>query len=113
MGKKSNVNPDHFKTAGREPQGQDVVHEVQRQQYAEAKIREKRTDPGTAANDVSAQPSDDAGGRQGVSSKKGKQSSAQKMDSTRHNFDTVPAAQPVAGAFGKRPPESGDETKEE
>ncbi len=105
MGKKSNVNPDHFKTAGREPQGQDVVHEVQRQQYAEAKVREKRRDPLTAEQDLVAPPSPDTGGRQGVSSKKGKRSTAQKMDSARNNFDTAPAASPVAGAFGKMPPE--------
>lgn len=31
MSKKSNVNPDHYKTAGREPQGHDVLQEAERQ----------------------------------------------------------------------------------
>ncbi|MEO7653617.1 MAG: hypothetical protein ABIZ80_24425 [Bryobacteraceae bacterium] len=38
---KSNVNPDHYKTAGREPIGRDVIQEVQRQDFAESKAREK------------------------------------------------------------------------
>ncbi len=101
MGKKNNVTPDHFKTAGREPQGQDVVHEVQRQKYADTKVLEKRRDPLTAADDVASPPSPDTEGRQGVSSKKGKRSTAKKMDAARDNFDTTPAASPAAGAFGK------------
>jgi len=104
MSKKSNVNPDHSKTAGGEPQGQDPVR-VERQPFAEAKIREKRGDPLTAERDLAAPPSPDTAGRQGVSSKKGKRSNAQKMDSARNNFGTTPAASPVAGAFGKMPPE--------
>ena len=55
MSKKSNVNPDHSKTAGGEPQGQDPVR-VERQPFAEAKIREKRGDPLTAERDLAAQP---------------------------------------------------------
>ncbi len=39
---KNNVNPDHYKTRGRDPQGRDVVHQVERAQYAEAAAREKR-----------------------------------------------------------------------
>jgi hypothetical protein len=31
MSKNINVNPDHYKTRGREPQGQDVVHDLQRE----------------------------------------------------------------------------------
>ena len=37
MSRKSNVNPDHYVQAGRGRQGQDVVHEVERQ-----KLKEKR-----------------------------------------------------------------------
>lgn len=49
MSKHNNVNPDHYKTAGREPQGQDVAHEVQRQEFAEIKAKEKRRKPRPAA----------------------------------------------------------------
>jgi hypothetical protein len=106
MSKYNNVKPDHFKTAGREPQGRDVVHDVQRQQFAESKVREKRDDPGTGHQDVAAPPSPDTEGRQGVSSKKGKRSSAKKMQSTRHNLDSIPATSKTPGASG----EEGDDT---
>ena len=55
MAKKSNVNPDHYKTAGREPQGQDAVHKVQKQDFTEAKAQQKkrsaqkRKKPGSSA----------------------------------------------------------------
>ena len=35
MSKKNNVNPDYYKTRGREPIGQDVVHELQRQELTQ------------------------------------------------------------------------------
>jgi hypothetical protein len=31
MSKNINVNPDHYKVAGRERQGEDVIHRTQRQ----------------------------------------------------------------------------------
>ena len=37
MSKKSNVNPDHYKTAGRGRQGEDIVQEIQTQQYAQSR----------------------------------------------------------------------------
>ncbi len=36
MGKKNNVNPNHYKTRGRERQGDDIVQEVHKQEYAQA-----------------------------------------------------------------------------
>ena len=42
MSKNNNVNPDHYKTAGREPQGQAVAHEVERQSFAKEKAHEKQ-----------------------------------------------------------------------
>lgn len=39
---KHNVNPDHYKTAGREPQGRDVEHHVEKSQFAEERARERR-----------------------------------------------------------------------
>jgi len=53
----NNVNPDHYKTAGREPQGQDVVHEVLRQQFGEAKAKEKGSESrGRAKNATKPRP---------------------------------------------------------
>ncbi len=40
MGKKNNVNPNHYKTEGRELPGQDVVHEIHKQKFAQAQANE-------------------------------------------------------------------------
>ena len=37
MSKKSNVNPDHYKTAGRSRQGENIVQDIQTQQYAQSR----------------------------------------------------------------------------
>ena len=42
MSRKSNVNPNHYKTAGRERQGEDVLQELHKQKYAQAKKGRKR-----------------------------------------------------------------------
>ena len=40
MGKKNNVNPDHYKTAGREKPGQDIVQEIHKQKLAQGQENE-------------------------------------------------------------------------
>jgi len=54
MSKKSNVNPDYYKTAGREPQGQAVVQEVERQKFREQEAflekQARRRNPASAVN---------------------------------------------------------------
>jgi hypothetical protein len=37
MSKKNNVNPDHYKTAGRERHGEDIVHDVYKRRYTQSK----------------------------------------------------------------------------
>ena len=37
MSKKNNINPDHYKTAGRERPGEDIIHEVYKRRYAISK----------------------------------------------------------------------------
>jgi hypothetical protein len=37
MSKKNNVNPDHYKTAGRERQGEDIVHDVYKRWYRQSR----------------------------------------------------------------------------
>jgi len=44
MGKKNNVNPDHYKTAGRERQGDDIVQEIHKQEYAQAEAARQNAD---------------------------------------------------------------------
>jgi hypothetical protein len=37
MSKKNNVNPDHYKTAGRERQGEDIVHDIYKRRYTQSR----------------------------------------------------------------------------
>jgi len=49
MSKKINVNPAHYKTAGRERQGDDVVQDIHKKEYTQSKARlerEKNAQPG-------------------------------------------------------------------
>jgi hypothetical protein len=99
---KSNVHTDHYKTAGREPQGRDVLHSEYKQEYAQSRSSEEQEDPRkivtTEANAQSG-PGTDAG--QQTSAKSGKRSSSQKGSSTRHVEGSAPAARPTSGAFGR------------
>jgi hypothetical protein len=55
MSKKSNVHPDHYKTAGRDPQGQAVLQAVERQKFREQEAfleKQGRRNPVSAANRV-------------------------------------------------------------
>ena len=47
MSRRINVNPDHYKVAGRERQGENVVHEVERRE-AERLRRNDRSGHGGA-----------------------------------------------------------------
>ena len=41
MAKKNNVHPDHYKTAGREPVGQGLVQELEKQALTQGQSKEK------------------------------------------------------------------------
>lgn len=56
MSSKNNVNPDHYKVAGRDRQGEDIVQSVQKQQFAESEARRKRSQ-GDASNSGPTSPS--------------------------------------------------------
>ena len=45
MSKRINVNPGQYKVAGREHQGEDIVHDFQRQAYAQQLVRAERWPP--------------------------------------------------------------------
>lgn len=42
MSRKNNVNPDHYKVAGRERQGENIVQSVQRQAFAQQQAHVER-----------------------------------------------------------------------
>jgi hypothetical protein len=127
---KSNVNPNHYKVAGRERQGENIAQIRYKQKLAENLAR-RRSEPGvgfqkpapvqepTSTGAVKKRTARKAAGaaptlttRQAAkrasenlqrADKRGKRSTAQKRASSRHDFDPIPATRPVSGAFGKEP----------
>jgi hypothetical protein len=85
MSKHINVNPDHYKVAGRERQGENIVHEVERREAKRTRSEDARAhragnvgisnrmSPGDEAHDAAehppldttAPPPQDAAGRTG------------------------------------------------
>lgn len=52
MSKKINVNPGQYKTAGREHQGDDVVHNIHKRTYTKGKAEEREAPPKSAKHPV-------------------------------------------------------------
>jgi hypothetical protein len=48
MSKKSNVHPDHYKTAGRSRPGEDIIQEIETQEYAQSQQDITRHAPAAA-----------------------------------------------------------------
>jgi hypothetical protein len=80
MSKHNNVNPDHYKAAGRERPGENVIHEVERREA-------KRVRQGQSLRQTSL--------------KAGSRSTAQKEAGARHPDDPAPSSRKVSGAFGR------------
>jgi hypothetical protein len=58
MSKRINVNPDHYKTAGRERQGDQLVQERYKQQFGQARAGrgKTKTRPGSTPRRKKAEP---------------------------------------------------------
>lgn len=110
MSNKNRVNPDHYKVAGRDAQGENFTPGLNRQAFGReiARLRHGRTTtnfiPG-AAPVGEAPPNGAARGNKGMgmqaSAKRGVKSTSQKQGSSRHYTAPSPQTAPVAGAFGK------------
>jgi hypothetical protein len=131
MSSKNNVNPAHYKVAGRLRQGEDILHEQNKREFSQARISKEEKGrewrPGNKRSDESKVPaplaksSGRAKSRQTrpspaaaedrarrsdreseqLSGKKGSRSSARKQAASRHGTRPMPATSPVAGAFGR------------
>jgi hypothetical protein len=74
MSKHTNVNPDHYKVAGRERQGEDVIHEIERREAKRLRQEARRSrttraagisnrmSPEEEARDAAQHPPVDTGG---------------------------------------------------
>jgi hypothetical protein len=78
----------------------------QRERFSNTTIIDKRNDPRDTEQDVDAEPVEQDEGAQ-TGGKSGKQSSAKRMESTRHNLAPHPASGKVGGASGAEPEEEG------
>ena len=65
MGKKNNVNPNHYKTRGRERQGDDIVQEIHKQEYAQAQAASGEGTPNFIPGAVPVGESGSSEGAQG------------------------------------------------
>ncbi len=65
MGTKNNVNPNHYKTAGRERQGDDIVQEIHKQEFAQSKASAGKENfiPGAAPVGESEPSNEQTGGK--------------------------------------------------
>ena len=131
MSSKNNVNPAHYKVAGRLRQGEDILHEQNKREFSQARASKEQKlpewRPGNKKSNKSEAPapvaksSGRAKSRQTrpspaaakdrakrsdrdsdqVSGKTGSRSSARKQAASRHGTRPMPATSPVAGAFGR------------
>lgn len=95
---KSNVNPNHYKVAGRERQGEDIVQARHKQKHAQSRVRARfqshaRSDrparvpgpppSGAAPAPTAKQAASKAGAKRQGSARRGKRATAQKRPSSR------------------------------
>jgi len=124
---KSNVNPNHYKVAGRERQGEDIAQAWNKQKHAESLVR-RRAEVGarvqTPAPQLGAASPDAAPTRAAKTAthkaratplqatqkarvklrgadKRSKRSGAQKRATSRDDVGTLPGTEAVVRAFGK------------
>ncbi len=71
MSSKNNVNPDHYKIAGRERQGEDIIHDVYKRRYTQSKsntgVGRRNFIPGSLDEEIIAEverKTDEAGRRE-------------------------------------------------
>jgi hypothetical protein len=107
MSKNINVNPDHYKVAGRERQGENVVHEIEKRQVKSLRRDERGvgrrqrqnasdTAHASAARDGSAE-------RTGISNRLSPDAEAQNQKEHPPIDTSSPPPQDAAGRVGEQP----------
>jgi hypothetical protein len=107
MSKNINVNPDHYKVAGRERQGEDVVHELEKREIkrhrtdekliAPTKGSQKGTSPRRSAPDRRQSP------RTGISNRLSAEAEARTLEQHSPVDTNSPLPQDAAGRVGEQP----------
>jgi hypothetical protein len=91
MSSKNRVNPDHYKVAGRDPQGETIQHDRAKQMLGVQRSRARNGNliPGRD-HPVGA-----------MSAKQGMASGSQKAATSHYGTRAMPATRGAAGAFGR------------
>jgi hypothetical protein len=80
MERKNNVNPNHYKTAGRERPGEDIVQEIHKQKFTQAAAVKQNRDEKTVPQPETLEP--------GIQNEKPKQTVGQTNESANSSSNT-------------------------
>jgi hypothetical protein len=108
MSRNINVNPDHYKVAGRERQGESVVHEVEKRENKRLRREEKRLAGRHWATQVAKHPGGSAAnrrqqGRPGISNRLSSEAEARDLEAHPPLDTSSPPPEDAAGRVGERP----------
>jgi hypothetical protein len=108
MSKNINVNPDHYKVAGRERQGEDVVHEVEKREIKRRRSDEKRISATKRSQRAPSPPPASAVDRQqpgaaGISNRLSPESEARNQEEYPPIDTSSPPPEDAAGRVGEEP----------
>jgi hypothetical protein len=107
MSKSINVNPDHYKVAGRERQGEDVVHEIERREITRRRRDEKRiaaTEPSPRAPSPPRTSAEDRQpGPAGISNRLSPEAEARDLQEHPPIDTGSPPPEDAAGRVGEQP----------
>jgi hypothetical protein len=94
MSNKNRVNPDHYKLAGRDPQGETIRHDRARQMLGTQRSRSRGGNfiPGAEDHHVGA-----------MAAKHGMKSDSTKAATSHYGTRAMPSTRGAAGAFGREP----------
>jgi len=107
MSKNINVNPDHYKVAGRERQGENVVHEIEKRQVKTLRRQERGVDRRqreTAPDTARTPASEDASAEHtGISNRLSPGAEARDQKAHPPIDTSSPPPQDAAGRVGEQP----------
>lgn len=108
MSKRINVNPDHYKVAGRERQGEDVVHPLEKREIKRLGREEKRPPRQRTpieAQRVSQPPAERRGriARAGISNRQPAEAESREREEVPPVDTSSPPPQDAAGRIGEQP----------
>jgi hypothetical protein len=106
MSKNINVNPDHYKTGGRERQGEDVIHDVEKREVN--KLRRAEEEPGGARPARAQSPPQESGSEDtrsgvGISNRLPPEVEAQELEEFPPVNTNSPPPEDAAGRVGEEP----------